>query len=254
MEGKQNKLKGFGIAALIVLVVILAALIFVLTNRDNIITYYRLSTWNAAMITLAALFAAALICNALIQAVFYRERQKHLHEQAMNEAKNEEDAEEERRRKAKLSVRGDLDARTVKELLVEESRGRWFFAYEQIYECVEQMEQMDSYQDRLRNLLLNNGAEALSNSEDVLNQVEQYICRNVRNVLNFMEVADDDAADEVRVRLMKCKEENQKLLTQTRDFVYAMADFLNNQSGKADMRMLERYRDTILDSIREAGE
>ncbi|MCR5304510.1 MAG: hypothetical protein K6E33_08110, partial [Lachnospiraceae bacterium] len=186
--------------------------------------------------------------------LYYQSRKRMMKEQAMSAAQKEEQDEAEKRRKAKLSVKGDLDARTVKELLMEESRGRWSFAYELIYECVEQMEQMDSYQDRLKNLLMNNGADALTNTEDLLNQVEQYLCRNVRNVLNFMEVADNDSSDQVRVRLMTCKDENQKLLAQTRDFIYAMADFLNNQSGKADMRMLESYRNTILESIREGEE
>lgn len=254
MEGRNKKLKGYAVAALVAMVLIIAALIYVLLNKDYIIMYYGIRTQRLLKNVLIILAAASVLCNVVVQGVLYFRHRKLVQEIAENEILNEENAEAERRKNAKLSVRGDLDARTVKELLIEESRGRWSFAYELIYGCVEQMEQMDSYQERLKNLLMNNGAEALSNSEDVLNQVEQYICRNVRNVLNFMEVADDDSSDEVRVRLIKCKEENQKLLNETRDFIYAMADFLNNQSGKADMGMLERYRNTILDSIREGGE
>ena len=39
------------------------------------------------------------------------------------------------------------------------------------------------------------------------------------------------------------------LLNQTRDFIYAMADFLNDQGGKADTRLLESYKDTLLSTI-----
>ena len=254
MEGKRKKLKGTGIVFIVVLVLILFGLFYLLYARDTMIMYYGIRTWRLLRTVLIVALSAVVLLNVVFQITSYVSWNKRLKEQALNDVLNEESLEAEKRKNAKLSVRGDLDAKTVRELLVEESRGRWSFAYELIYECVEQMEQIDSYQERLKKLLMNNGAEALSNSEEVLDQVEQYLCRNVRNVLNFMEVADDDAADEVRVRLMKCKEENQKLLTQTRDFVYAMADFLNNQSGKADMRMLESYRNTILESIREGEE
>ena len=66
-----------------------------------------------------------------------------------------------------------------------------------------------------------------------------------------MAVADDDAGDKVKEKLESCREENKKLLEQTRDFVYAMAEFLNKQGEKTDTRLLESYRTTLLSTIKE---
>ena len=101
----------------------------------------------------------------------------------------------------------------------------------------------------ISSFLIYKAADALNDTEDVLNQVEQYLCRNVRSVLNFMGVADDADVDKVRVKLNGCREENKKLLDQTRDFVYAMADFINDQGGKTDLRLLETYRSAIISSL-----
>ena len=103
----------------------------------------------------------------------------------------------------------------------------------------------------LDKLLDDNGAEALKDTGEILDQVEQYLCRNVRSALNFMAVADDDAGDKVKEKLESCREENKKLLEQTRDFVYAMAEFLNKQGEKTDTRLLESYRTTLLSTIKE---
>ena len=65
-----------------------------------------------------------------------------------------------------------------------------------------------------------------------------------------MSVADDDAKDEVRNKLDNCAEENKGLLAKTKDFIYALADFLNNQGEKTDLRMLETYKNTILNTMK----
>ena len=57
--------------------------------------------------------------------------------------------------------------------------------------------------------------------------------------------------EEVSGKWQGCYEENQNLLGQTKDFIYAMTDFLNSQSGEADTRLLETYKDTLLKTIRK---
>ena len=222
-------------------------------NRDMLILFQGIRMYRiylAASLILLGGSGVLAVCTVCLHAA---EKKRLMAAQAELLAQQEESLRETRKQTAKLSVEGELNAAVIREMLVAQSKGRWAFAYQLIYDCVEQMEQMDSYQERLATLLENNGADSLQDTVEVVDQVEQYLCRNVRNVLNFMDVADDDAADQVRVKLLSCKEDNQNLLTQTRDFIYALAEFLNDQGGKADMRLLNTYRTTILQSLKEGA-
>ena len=52
------------------------------------------------------------------------------------------------------------------------------------------MNVMDDLQDKLKELLDNNGADALRDTEDILDDVEQHICRNVRKLINNVTILD----------------------------------------------------------------
>jgi len=55
----------------------------------------------------------------------------------------------------------------------------------QLNQCLAQMDLMDELQARQSRLLQANAALYLKETEEVLNQVERWICRNVRNVINL---------------------------------------------------------------------
>ena len=217
--------------------------------RDTLILYYGIRLWRVVQIGLLAGAGAFAVGGVLFLGAAAKGRRQGRLQEEKQQLIEEEGRREERRRSARLSVEGEMDARTVKELLIHEAKGRWESQSARIFDCVEQMEQMDSYQDRLARLIRDNGAESLSDTEEMLDQVEQYLCRNVRSVLNFMAVADDDAREQVGERLTECREQNRSLLSQTRDFLYALAEFLNKQGGQTDTRLLNTYRETILKTI-----
>jgi cobalamin-dependent methionine synthase I len=114
---------------------------------------------------------------------------------------------------------------------------------------------MDSYQERLSRLLQTNDVHTLSDTEEILDRVEQYICRNVRKVLNYMEVVDPSSPEDVelvRTKFSTCCSDNQDQLKQTQEFIIALTDFINQQGDSDnDLSMLEVYKNTILDSIQE---
>lgn len=174
-----------------------------------------------------------------------------------NAAKKEEREQSADRQKleADLPVNGRLTDVKVRELLKENASGKWRALQDAIGGLAAQMCQMDSYQERLANLLTSNQASTLGDTEEVLDQVEQYICRNIRKVLNYMTVYDP-ASQEDAARLEKlieeCRDANQEQLTQTKEFVFALTEFLNRQGDSSqDTYSLELYKKLILDSIKE---
>ncbi len=154
---------------------------------------------------------------------------------------------------AELSVSSGLDSHRLQNLLRENMNGEWHSCQSEIATCLEQLETMDRYQDKLQKLLKKNGADALSDTEDILDRVEQYLCKNVRKVLNFMSVADTgDAADQemIRSKLKNCETLNTEQLEQTQQFLFALTEFLNQQGDEdTGTDMLQLYRQTILDSL-----
>ena len=152
-------------------------------------------------------------------------------------------------------MNGRLTDVKVRELLKENASGKWRALQDAIGGLAAQMCQMDSYQERLANLLTSNQASTLGDTEEVLDQVEQYICRNIRKVLNYMTVYDpasqEDAAALEKL-IEECRDANQEQLTQTKEFVFALTEFLNRQGDSSqDTYSLELYKKLILDSIKE---
>ena len=85
--------------------------------------------------------------------------------------------------------------------------------------------------------------------------MEQYLCKNVRKLLNYLDVADEEEEKDVRLvqeKLAVCHEEGQKQLQQVQEFLFALADFLNKQGGDDNsIEMLDIYKSTILSSIED---
>ena len=81
------------------------------------------------------------------------------------------------------------------------------------------------------------------------------MCKSVRKVINYMDVANaSDPADVNRVRdkIYECHNDLQQQLQQVQEFLFAFADFLNTQGDDdQSIQMLNIYKTTILDSIKE---
>ena len=176
-------------------------------------------------------------------------------EAAEAEARRQEELREREKHREVLSVSKKMDSEKIRELLTEYAARKWKAMAQPLMQLKLQLDMMDEHQEKLSHLLDVNGADALANTEDILDRVEQYLCKNVRKVLNYLDVADDEEEKDVRLvqeKLAACHEAGQKQLQQVQEFLFALADFLNKQ-GEDDnsMEMLDIYKSTILSSIDE---
>ncbi len=203
-----------------------------------------------AVISLAvtALYAAGLIRQKRWQAARDRET-------ARDEVQRQERMQEQEKHKEVLSVSKKMDSQKIRDLLTEYAAQKWNTLAQPLMQLKLQLDMMDEHQEKLSHLLDINGADALASTEDMLDRVEQYLCKNVRKVINYLDVAENDEEKDVRLvqeKLSVCHEEGQKQLVQVQEFLFALAEFLNKQ-GEDDnsMELLDVYKSTILSSIED---
>ncbi len=167
-----------------------------------------------------------------------------------------------------LKVRGELDPVLIKNNLISESE-KWMASVSGMHSgeagelnaaltgVRETMVQMDDYQLRLKNLLDSNGAEALRDTEEVLDRVEQHICRNVRKLLNIMTVSSPNTANDIDVIKLtagNCAKDNNRLLGTTKEFLVAVTEFLNSQGDEgSSINEVEVYKKALASQIEEGG-
>lgn len=228
-------------------------------ERDNLII--RLGIRLYRQLFFIVLIAGGLIVIALLVYFllnwkqYQTQKRTQDEETARQQAALEEEALEKERHREILSVSKKMDAMRLKDLLATYETQTWSMLAQPIAKIRMQLDIMDEYQDKLVHLLETNGADSLSNTNEVLDQVEQYLCKNVRKVLNYMDVADEDNekdVEQVKLRLNACHEEGQKQLQQVQEFLFALAEFLNKQGDDDNsMDLLNIYKSTILSSIQE---
>lgn len=214
----------------------------ILIVQRGILSYRRIRT---------AVYLIAGIMMILSIAGITVSRRKEAREMAIRAAQKKE--ENEGKPPADLAVSSRLDDQKIQNLLFEKMEGEWNVCSKEAEGCLAQMQTMDRYQEKLNRLLKENGADALNDTEEILDRVEQYLCKNVRKVLNFMSVADpSDASDQemIRSKLLQCSDKNRTQLEQTQQFLFALTEFLNQQGDDdSGEDLLEMYRQTILDSL-----
>jgi hypothetical protein len=167
-----------------------------------------------------------------------------------------------------LKVKGKLDPVQIRNSLITEG-DKWLSVVSPtnpkeaeemdvaIKSVKETMAQMDDYQLRLKNLLDSNGADALRDTEEVLDGVEQHICRNVRKLLNIMTVSSPNTQndlDVVELTAKNCAEDNNRLLQTTKEFIVAVTEFLNSQGDSgSSINEVEVYKNALTTQIEEGG-
>lgn len=221
--------------------------------RDNIIVYLGIGAFKTIRALLLGIMAVTGV-GGIVSGIRLTGK---MHAQIASDKEQQRKLEDQQRMEApKLSVRDKLENSHLRDLLRKHMQKGWDVLGDSIMRCMGQLEQMDDYQERLSRLLKNNGAEMLYDTEDVLDRVEQYICRNVRKVLNYMDVSDPKLPGDVSMlkeKLADCFESNQEQLRQTQEFLFALTDFLNQQGdSENDASMLEVYKRTLLESIKES--
>ena len=91
-----------------------------------------------------------------------------------------------------------------------------------------------------------------------MNQVEQYICKKMLSVCNYISIVDTNDKNEVAKIKKKIDariEDVSKQLDQVQEFLFNLADFLNKQNDDdATPETLEIYKTLILKSINDDDE
>ena len=226
--------------------------------RDSIIVEtgirsFRTIEYGAfiALIVLAVLACIVTLVIMLERRSAMKEEEKEHKEDLARQAEAERKI---RQKESPLAVSDRLEPPTLQKGLrgaIEMTDGE---AGALLGSILKQMYRMDELQARHETLLKNNAAYALSDTADILDQVEQYMCRNVRKVLNYVSVLDaSDPHDRgtLTAHLKECVDLNGEQLKKTQDFLVALTEFLNRQGdGKGGSEALDMYKETILKAIR----
>lgn len=218
------------------------------------IRFYR--SLRNIIFSVSALISLSVTALYVSDAVKQRKWQAARDEEAARaEVRRQEALREREKHREVLSVSKKMDSEKIRGLLAEYAAQKWKAMAQPLMQLKLQLDMMDEHQEKLSHLLDVNGADALANTEDILDRVEQYLCKNVRKVLNYLDVADDEEEKDVwlvQTKLAACHEEGQKQLQQVQEFLFALAEFLNKQ-GEDDnsMEMLDIYKSTILSSIED---
>lgn len=209
------------------------------------------------------IIAGAFILFAVISIIVTAVREaKAAREESMTQEKLEElkaaKARAEKKEQAKLNVRGPLKDTVIYERFkswLNEDWGRMTATRipDTMNDILRQMDEMNSYQSKLSRLLMNNGADYLEDTNQVLESVEQCILRKVRKVLNCFVVYEPtrrEDVEKIEQLLVETRDANAAQLGNVKEFLFAITDFLNKQ-GEDDtgIEKLNIYKKTILESV-----
>ena len=167
-----------------------------------------------SIFSVSALISLSVTALYVSDAVKQRKWQAARDEEAARaEVRRQEALREREKHREVLSVSKKMDSEKIRGLLAEYAAQKWKAMAQPLMQLKLQLDMMDEHQEKLSHLLDVNGADALANTEDILDRVEQYLCKNVRKVLNYLDVADDEEEKDVwlvQTKLAACHEEGQK--------------------------------------------
>lgn len=232
--------------SLVIVAVFLEAALFFLKDIIIInlgITLYRYVSYFVHLVS------AVLLFNVGVSVI---RRQKDRELKASILAQREQDNEMDKNTESCLAVKKELDPAEIQYLLCKRNReGEPSFVRQVYGAALHQMQTMDTYQEKLNNLIAVNEAENLSDSKIIFEQCEQYICRNVRKLMNkaelsFTETGIDDPEYE------QILQANENVLDKVDELMHSIVDFLNNQGDSTnEITMLDMYKSTIQDILLE---
>lgn len=251
---KGKNTKSFAIA-LILMTLSICCVVAVSSGRSDLIIRYHVKGYQAAK--RVSFFLCFLSTINLGWNLFRIARRKRtIEREKLEQYAAQSDLEyKQKKSEAYLSISGKLDSSYIQKLLEKKADDEWISLDEQILCMRDQLEDMDRCQKRLSRLLSENGATSLSSTQEVLDKVEQYLCRNVRKCLNYMGAADPmepDDIDMVSEHVDACITDNKEKLKQIDDFIRTVVEFLNKQGdeeAESSISLLDVYKKTILESI-----
>ena len=256
---KNKRKKILLILFVIILILLIITVVILNINKDTMIINMGIRSYNriASFVPLIEVIVLIVVAFVFLLETFreIRQAKRDLEEQTRSEQAQQAARQAQESDREVLSVSRKMDSMKIRDLLLSEAAGKWNTLTPELMQIKKQLDQMDEHQDTLAKLLKENGASSLANTEEMLNDTEQYLCKNVRKALNYMSVADEESPQDVqlvRQKLLQCRQEGDTLLEQVQKFLFSLAEFLNTQgSDDNSMEMLDLYRSTILSSIEE---
>lgn len=237
----KNK-KPFRISSITAVCICILACILVRLQKDNIVISYGIRRYKGFIIMSNTLLVCSLIFFAAgvalkIAGNIRKAKEKKAEELVTRDAEGVLDFK-------------SMDGNELARLLIQNRDRKWKDLSDPISRILYQMKTMDGYQKSLSKLLKENDAAALGDTEELLSKVEQDMFKNIRAVLNFMNIADVSDEKKVKEEAEKCLEHNGDLLRKTKDFLYALTDYLNGQGSDTASEMLDTYKETILKTLK----
>lgn len=216
-------------------------LLFSLLLKDNLIINFGIRAYNNLLYVLIAIIIITIILFAIklfkVKQIEKTEKEILIKEQEKNN----------------VSSKKLLKNSQLRSILKDNAENEWQILNNDINKCIKQMEDMDEEQERLHILLKNNDVDILSDTEDILEQVEQCMCKNARKIINYMSVYhnDTDDIDQMKEKLTICYKNNGNLLKEVHDFLLMLTEFLNSQDENYDDTMLLTYKETLISMTRK---
>ena len=236
----------------------LGGLLGVAAAQDSLIIYYGVGTYRAVSTFVKLLCAVLGITDAgVIGAEIHRFNVIKKEEAAKIAAREEKLIEADRAKRDEesvLSVKKRLSEQTIRKELTD-GMSEWEAYKDGIRMLIDQSARMDDQQSKLSDLLRKNGADKLDDAEDILDRVEQGLLKNIRKVLNYMEVGSPDRSadcEKVKGSIEECIKENDKLLENTSGFLISLTDYLNTQgeNDRDEMATLLSFKDILIQSTK----
>lgn len=98
--------------------------------------------------------------------------------------------------------------------------------------CLQQLDEMDTYQSKLRELLDSNDLEAFAYTEYILMDVEIELCRDIKSFTNYMIVSADPNVTMDRYKSMLAR--NEERFGYVKSLLITLADFVNENIKSED--------------------
>ena len=243
--------KGKTIGAILLTAAAAAFRIMVELNKKDLIIENGVSSYRNYASASTALLAAAVVLTVIMLALEVSAAAKKRREEET--AASLAAAAAEKRPRAPLSVDGVMNPEEIRNYLLLQGSGEWRKYRGNLGMCVDVMDDMSECRERLHKLLDMNGADTLRDTEDVLRQVEQYICRNMRKIINNLSAVDMDSPDsgpKIQKWFSDCINDSRQKIDKVNEFIVSLSEFFNSQGeDSSSLDMLDIYKGTILESI-----
>lgn len=206
-------------------------------------------TFSNISTILSIIFLIILISFSILQALDYFKNQKLQRKiEEENIRKEKEKLENIKLNSSYLSSSKELIEKTIREHLETAYMGKWNILEEELKNLYIQSTKMDDLQEKLKSLITKNDASVLNDTEEILEKAEQDLLKNIRKVMNYMDVCDPDTFEEkekVKISAQNCYFQNKEILNTTSDFLMALTEFLNSQGDENSLSILNEYKDAL---------